>query len=85
MQQAQKQLFDKIILPQNLSEGACELGYKCLKKWLLIPSDQFQFETSSSLICSNMTTIPIWSSTVEGIMQKVDNFLYALHQVIIPK
>ncbi|XP_065210551.1 uncharacterized protein LOC135838732 [Planococcus citri] len=55
--------------------------YKCLEKWSLIPADQFQFGTSNPPTCSNMTAIPIWSSKVKDILQKLDDYLYLLSQI----
>ncbi|XP_065224368.1 uncharacterized protein LOC135848395 [Planococcus citri] len=68
-------------LPPPEAEGACEPEYECLMKWQLIPADQFQFGYSESLSCSNLTTVPLWRSTLEGIMKKLDHYLYTLSRV----
>ncbi|XP_065214250.1 uncharacterized protein LOC135841291 [Planococcus citri] len=76
----QKKIFQKAELPTD-SEVACENRYECFEKWSLIPTDQFQFGSSTLPTCSNVTTIPIWSRIMRDILKKVDNFLYALSRV----
>ncbi|XP_065210754.1 uncharacterized protein LOC135838876 isoform X2 [Planococcus citri] len=78
----QKEFFQDMTLPPIGSEGACSSEHKCLMKWLLLPSDQFQFGSSSTqLQCSNIPTIPIWSSTIENILRNVDEYLYTLSRI----
>ncbi|XP_065225149.1 uncharacterized protein LOC135848966 [Planococcus citri] len=76
----QEIIFSNLLLPEKSSEAVCggKNGKECLSKWLLIPIDQFHFGSYRDSICSNMATVPLWSSTLELVMKKLDKFLYAL-------
>ncbi|XP_065225088.1 uncharacterized protein LOC135848920 [Planococcus citri] len=76
----QENIFSNLLLLEKSSEAACggKNGKECLSKWLLIPIDQFHFGSYRDSICSNMATVPLWSSTLELVMKKLDKFLYAL-------
>ncbi|XP_065210277.1 uncharacterized protein LOC135838535 [Planococcus citri] len=76
----QEEAFNEAELPKE-SKVACKNTYECFEKWSLIPTDQFQFGSSALPTCSNVTTIPIWSSILKRILQKVDDFLYALSRM----
>ncbi|XP_065213273.1 uncharacterized protein LOC135840580 [Planococcus citri] len=80
-EESQEKAFNGLQLKLGLQKAECEAEFDCLEKWSLIPTDQFQFGSSSPLICSNITTVPIWRSTVKKILEKLDRYLYALTQV----
>ena len=68
-------------LDDEYKEAACELENQCFTKWLSIPKEQFHLLATKPTSCSNLLTVPIWKSTIEAVLNKLDNFLFALSQV----
>ncbi|XP_065213762.1 uncharacterized protein LOC135840931 [Planococcus citri] len=83
----QRRMLEGIRVPTSqpndeYKEAACESENECFTKWLSIPSSQFQIISAKPVSCSNLLTVPIWKSTVEKVLNKLDNFLYAVSLIL---